>query len=90
MQLSFYHEVIVENTYGYASSINGKVECPHQTINTMVRIKILSHGYNDDIWYFCYHYTIWTTYQLINRHLRTSPIVSWYKHKNISYNIPFA
>ena len=82
------HEVIVENTGGCASSIDGKVE-HHQNMNNTARIKLLSFRHSSELWCFCYHYTIWIIYRLINRNLATDPIVSWYEYKNISYTISF-
>ena len=52
MQLCIYHEVIFETTGGYASLINGKLEHPHQTINNMVCIQLLSCVYSDEPWCF--------------------------------------
>ena len=58
MQLCIEHEFVVKTTNGYACSINGKVECPHQTIKYIVCIQLLSCGHHDDLFYFCYQYTI--------------------------------
>ena len=85
----FDYDIISETTGVYASSINGKVECTHPTIKNMVRIQLLSRGHTDDPWCFCYHYIVRIIYRLINMRLGTHPIVSWYKHKNIYYVIPY-
>ena len=89
MQPCIEHEVIVDTNGGYASSINRKVERPYQTINNIVWIKLISCGHQYKTWCFYYQYTIWLIYRLINRHIGTDPIVDWYKHNNISYNITF-
>ena len=54
MQLFIDHEVIVETTGGYAFSINGKVECPHQTINNTFHIQLLSRVHIYELWCLCY------------------------------------
>ena len=89
MKLCIKHEVIVETTGGYVSSINLKLEPPHQTIDNMVDIQLLSCGKCDDLWCLCYQYIICLIYLLINRRLDTAPIFAWHKHKNISYTIIF-
>ena len=89
MQICFYHEVIVETTSAYASSINWKLGLPDHIINNMVRIQLLSHGHSYNLWCLCCHYIFCIISFLINIHLVTAPIVSWYKHRNISYTIPF-
>ena len=89
MNLCIEHEFIVETTGDYSSSINGKVENPHQITKNMVCIQILYRGHSDELWCFCYQYTIWIIYHLINRRLGTDTIVYCYKHKKISYTIPF-
>ena len=67
MQLFIDQEVIVKTTGGYAYLINGNVERPHQTINNIFCIQLLSRGHHNDIWCFCYQYTIWIISHLINR-----------------------
>ena len=89
MKLCIDHEVIVETIGDYYSSINGNLENPHQTTKNMVCIKILYSVHIDEPWCFCYQYTIWIIYHLIIRRLGTYTIVACYKHKNISYTIPF-
>ena len=89
MQLYIVHEAIVENTGGHASSINGKLEPPHQTINNIVHIQFFSSGHSDELWCFCYQCTICIITRLINRRLVAATIVSFYKHKNIPYTLPF-
>ena len=89
MQLLIDHKVIVETTGGYSHSVNGKVERPHQNINNMVRIQLLSRWHIDELWCFWYQYTIWIIYRLIKRCLVSATIVACYKNKNISYTIPF-
>ena len=83
------YEVIVETNGGYASSINGKVKRPQETIDNTICIQLLSCWYSDKLWCFCYKYTIWIISCLINRCLGKYTIFSWYKHKKISYTIKF-
>ena len=45
MQLFIEHEDIVDTTGDYASSINRKIKLPHQTINNMFCIQLLSYGH---------------------------------------------
>ena len=54
MQLYFDHDIIAEITGAYASSINGKVERPHQTIKNMVHIQILTRYQENHLYCFCY------------------------------------
>ena len=54
----------------------------------MVRIQILSRGHSDEIWCFCYQYTILIVSCIFNMRLVTAPIVALYNHNNISYTIP--
>ena len=67
IQLCFDHDIIFKTTGGYASPINRKVELPHQIIKNMVCIQLISCGHTDNLWCFCYQYTIWLIYRLINR-----------------------
>ena len=87
MQICIGHEVTVDTNGGYASSINGKVECTKKRINNMVRIQLLPRGHSDELWCLCYQYTIWIISRLIKICLGTAPIVAWYKQKNIYYII---
>ena len=66
------------------------MESPHQTMNNMVIIQLLSCGHNNKIWCLCYQYTICTIYRLINRWLGTPTVVDLYAHKNIYCTIPFS
>ena len=81
--------IIVETTGGHNSSVNGKVECPHGTIKDMVRVQLLSRGHKDDLWCFCYQYTIWIMARLYNHRVKAAPIVAWYKHKGFTYKVDF-
>ena len=65
--------IIVETTGGHASSINGKVERPHQTIKNMVRVQLISRGHSDELWCLCYQYTIWLIARILNRRVGTAP-----------------
>ena len=56
----------------------------------MVGIQIISLVNSDELWCLCYQYTTWLISHLINRLLVTAPIFNWYKHKKISYTIPFS
>ena len=85
----YWYCIIVETTGGYSSTINVKVERPHQTIKNMVQIQLISCVHSGELWCFCYQCTICIISRLINRHLGTDTIAAWYKHKNISYAIPF-
>ena len=53
----------------------------------MVCIKILSRGHIDELWCFCYQYTIWIISRLINRRLVKDPIVAWYNKNKTPYTI---
>ena len=77
MQLFIDHYIIVETTGVYTSPINGKVERPRQIINNMVRIQLLSWGHSNELWCFCYKYTILIISQFIEKRLGTDPIVDW-------------
>ena len=77
MQVCIDHGVIVDITGSYSSSINGKIELPQQTIKNMVMTQLLSHGHHDDLWRFCYKYTIWIIPRPITRFLGTYPVVYW-------------
>ena len=89
MQLCVDHEYIVETIWKYDSSINWKVYRPHQTMNNMFCIQLLSCGQRYDLWCVCYQYTIWIISWIINRCLGISTIFAWHNHKNVFYTIPF-
>ena len=80
-------QIIVETTGGYNSSVNGKVERPHQTIKNMVRVQLISRGHDDELWCLTYQYTIWIIARLYHSRIKTAPIVAWHKHKGISFKI---
>ena len=88
MQIFIYHEVNVDTTGVYASTIRLNVERPRKTIKNTVCIQLLSYRHFNDICCFCYQYNIWVTSHLIKRRLGTAPIVAWYKQNDISYTIP--
>ena len=50
MKLLSDNEVVMNSIRLYASSVNVKVEHPHQTIKNMVRIHLVYHGHNDELW----------------------------------------
>ena len=45
--------------------------------------------HTNDLWCFCYQYTIWIICFSVNRCLGIYPIVDWYKYNNVYYITPF-
>jgi hypothetical protein len=75
------NNITMDTTGGYSSFLNGKVECPHQTISQLVRAMLLNSGHPPSTWCYCaenatdiYQYTYHSA-------LHTSPYEAWYHIK---------
>ena len=51
--------IILQNTGGYASSINGKSESPNETLANIARALFLNSSHKKELWCFAYHYAVW-------------------------------
>ena len=59
--------IIVQTTGADASSLNGKIEIPNNTLDNTIRDLLMNSSNNKELWFFAYQYSIWLYRQTDNR-----------------------
>ena len=59
--------IIVQNTGGYASSINGKIGSYNKTLANITIALLLNSIHKKELWCFAYRYAIWLSCRTENR-----------------------
>ena len=67
MKACYNMNIIVHTTGGYASSINGKSECPNKTLDNITRALLLNSSHKKELWCFAYQYAIWLSRRTQNK-----------------------
>ena len=81
--------IIVQNTGGDTSSLNGKSESTNKTLANTTRSLIMNSSHNKELGCFSYQYAIWISLQTDNRLCDDVPYFLWhgtkpsYKHIKI-------
>ena len=81
--------IIVHNTGGDASSLDGKSESPNKTLANITRALLLNSRHKKELWCFSYQYTIWLSRRTENILHGDVPYFLWhgirppYKHIKI-------
>ena len=70
-----------ETKGGYKSTINGKVELPYHTFKIMVRYQLINFHRDDKLYLFCYKYSVWMVWHIINFCIGAATITPWSKEK---------
>ena len=65
--------IIVQNTGGYASSINGNSERPNKTLANITIALLMKSIHKKELWCFAYQFAIWISRQTENRLRRDVP-----------------
>ena len=75
--------IIVQNTGGYSSSLNGKSEISNNTLDNITRALLLKSSHKKKIWFFAYQDAIRISYRTDNMLCGDVPYFLW----NVSMTI---
>ena len=67
MKTCYNMNIIVQNTGGDASSLNGKFKSSDKTLFNITRALLLNSSHKKELWCFVYQYEIWLSLQTDNR-----------------------
>ena len=54
---------------------------PNRTFKNIIRDQLISHVHDDKLWCFCYQYSVWMVFCLINCLIGTTPTIPCFKVK---------
>ena len=70
--------IIVHNTGGYASYIQGKIESPNKTLSDITKALLLNSSHKKVLWCFAYQYAIWISRRTDNIFRGDIPYFLWH------------
>ena len=70
--------ILVQNTGGDASSLNGKSESPNKTLSNTTRALLLNTSHKKELWCFAYKYSICIYFRTDNRLRGDVPSFLWH------------